>query len=252
MLVTDAIVLHAFDYRETSRILRLATRDAGVQSVIARGARRPGVKFSAALDLLVEGVAHVALSPSRDLHTLAQFDVVRARVGLASSWRRFVVANALGEIVLRCGGGDANAALFESLSDALAAVERSGDSATAAGLAGAWALTADLGFAPSLDACATCAREFDVGEAVPFSHRAGGALCDGCARADPRARVIPQDARALIAAWATRQPAASSAGPTGPAARAHIRLLREFLEAHADGGTLRALALWEREERSPR
>jgi DNA repair protein RecO (recombination protein O) len=38
-LATDAIVLHAFDYRETSRIVRLATRDVGMVSVIARGAR---------------------------------------------------------------------------------------------------------------------------------------------------------------------------------------------------------------------
>ena len=40
LVETDAIVLHVFDYSETSRILRLATRDAGLQSVLARGARR--------------------------------------------------------------------------------------------------------------------------------------------------------------------------------------------------------------------
>jgi len=40
LLVTDAIVLHSFDYLESSRILRLLTREAGVRSVLARGARR--------------------------------------------------------------------------------------------------------------------------------------------------------------------------------------------------------------------
>ena len=39
LLVTDAIVLHSADYLESSRIFRLATREAGVQSVLARGAR---------------------------------------------------------------------------------------------------------------------------------------------------------------------------------------------------------------------
>ena len=38
LVVTEAIVLHAFDYLESSRILRLVTRDAGVRSVLARGA----------------------------------------------------------------------------------------------------------------------------------------------------------------------------------------------------------------------
>ena len=40
LLVTDAIVLHAFDYLESSRIIRLLTREAGVQSALARGARK--------------------------------------------------------------------------------------------------------------------------------------------------------------------------------------------------------------------
>ena len=31
---TDAVVLHVFDYLETSRIFRLATREAGIQTVI--------------------------------------------------------------------------------------------------------------------------------------------------------------------------------------------------------------------------
>ena len=55
LVETDAIVLHAFDYSETSRILRLATRDAGVQSVLARGARRYRSKVGTAVDLFAQG-----------------------------------------------------------------------------------------------------------------------------------------------------------------------------------------------------
>ena len=50
-LVTEAIVLHAFDYLETSRIIRLMTREAGVQSVLARGARNSRKRFGNAGDL---------------------------------------------------------------------------------------------------------------------------------------------------------------------------------------------------------
>ena len=35
--MTDALVLHLFDYLESSRIVRVATRELGVQSVLARG-----------------------------------------------------------------------------------------------------------------------------------------------------------------------------------------------------------------------
>ena len=46
---TDAVVLHAFDYGETSRIVRLLTRQHGVIGVMARGARRPTSAFGSTL-----------------------------------------------------------------------------------------------------------------------------------------------------------------------------------------------------------
>ena len=61
MIQTEAIVLHGFDYRETSRIVRLATREADVVSVIARGAKRPKNRFGHELDLFTSGTAQLAL-----------------------------------------------------------------------------------------------------------------------------------------------------------------------------------------------
>ena len=57
LVATEAIILHAFDYSETSRILRLATRDVGVISALARGARRSRTRFGTALDLFAQGPA---------------------------------------------------------------------------------------------------------------------------------------------------------------------------------------------------
>ena len=56
LLTTDAVVLHSFDYLETSRIFRFATRDAGVISVLARGARTSKRRFGTALDLFASGI----------------------------------------------------------------------------------------------------------------------------------------------------------------------------------------------------
>ena len=75
LLVTEAIVLHAFDYLESSRIIRLLTRDAGVQSVLARGARRSRGRDGSALDLFAEGSAQIYIKPNRDLHNLGGFEL---------------------------------------------------------------------------------------------------------------------------------------------------------------------------------
>src|SRR5690242_7735522 len=112
LVSSEAIVLHVFDYSETSRILRLATRDAGIVSVLARGARRAKSRFGSALDLFAQGVAQLYLKDGRDLQTMSAFDVTRARPALGTDLGRFAGASVIAELVLRFGSGDESAELF--------------------------------------------------------------------------------------------------------------------------------------------
>ena len=63
-VATPAIILATLRYGETSKIVRLATRDLGVQSAIAKGASRPKSKFGAALQAHHAGTAPVLLQVS--------------------------------------------------------------------------------------------------------------------------------------------------------------------------------------------
>src|SRR6476661_6070254 len=239
LVETDAIVLHVFDYSETSRILRLATRDAGLQSVLARGAGGSQSRFGSALDLLAEGAAQLHLKDGRDLQTLSAFDVTRSRAELGEDMGRFAGASALAELVLRFSGADdVSVALFGVLADALDRLAAAQDEeASEATLSGAWRLVAELGFAPTIDSCAACHAPIEVEGELPFSHTAGGVLCARCARLYPGGRKLPREARRALASW--------SAGLReiecdARSAKAHQRLLREFLQQHlADGRPLR-------------
>ncbi len=243
LLATDAIVLHAFDYLESSRILRLATRDAGVQSVIARGARRSRARFSV-LDLFAGGTAELHVRQGRELQTLAAFDIVLARSALATDLGRFAAAAAVAELVLRFGTGEASSELFDALGAALDAVAvASPDAASEAGLAGVWRVVAVMGFAPSTSVCAACHRPLHPDATLAFSHEAGGTLCPACTRLDPARRTLPPAARARIATWL-------DGGRTAVLAqaevRAHQRLVHEFVRHHlADGRPLHAFEAWE-------
>ena len=91
LVSTDAIILHAFDYLESSRILRMLTRDAGVRSVVAKGLRKSARRFGGGVDLFARGTAHLYTKPGRDLDTLAGFDDLRVRMSLerwAEAWER--------------------------------------------------------------------------------------------------------------------------------------------------------------------
>ena len=245
-LRTDALVLHAFDYLETSRIIRIATRDVGVQSVLARGARRSRTRYGSALDLFASGVAEIATKPGRELHTLVSFDVQRARPALADDLGRFTGASALAELALRFCGEDSHPALFDTLVESLDALHGAAPSETVdVSLGCAWRIVGELGFAPSLDRCSSCERAVGPVEVVSFSHRAGGVLCADCARLEPVHRSLPATARAALGSWlGGDNPPALGDGER----RAHQRLLREFLREHlADGRPLRAFDVWENE-----
>lgn len=249
LLVTDAVVLHLFDYLETSRILRLATRDGGIQSVVAKGARRPRSRYGSALDLFAQGTASIHTRPGRDLQTLASFDVTRSRSELGDDLDRFTAASAISELALRFGGEDASASLYDAIVDALDAIAGAPlgapEGARTAALAGAWRLISEMGFAPALDICGSCHDGLAPDETVTFSHPAGGALCARCSGLRAGARTLPPAARDTLRGWLSGEQSPLSGLAES---RAHQRLLREFVGEHlGDGRELRAFGVWERE-----
>lgn len=248
LVVTPAIVLHGFPYLESSRVLRLLTREAGVQSVIAKGARRTRARVGSGVDLFAEGEAQIYVKPSRDLHTLGAFDVTRARTGLALDVARFAAASAIAELALRLVGADPHPETYDGVVATLdelasASVERTG----AIALAGAWRLVASVGFMPTLEHCASCHAELSADEDVAFSNPSGGALCARCARLAGSGRRLPAGARATLRDWIAAGNEADVTLAIEPLElRAHQRLLREFVREHlADDRPLRAFAAWE-------
>jgi DNA repair protein RecO (recombination protein O) len=246
LLATDAIVLHAFDYLESSRIIRLLTREAGVQSALARGARKSRGRYGTALDLFAEGSAQLYIKPNRELHNLSGFEISRSRGGLAEDVGRFTAASTVAELALRFAGEEANEQLYETVSDALDRIVISPPERTIEdGLAACWRVVSVLGFTPELSSCALCHTPLRDADDATFSHASGGIVCPSCSRLAPSGRRIPSSARTAIRNWLET---GESAPLADAEARSHQRLLREFLGAHlGDDRPLRAFAVWEHE-----
>jgi DNA repair protein RecO (recombination protein O) len=253
LLVTEAIVLHSLDYLDSSRIYRLATRDTGVQSVLARGARNSRVRFGSAMGLFVGGVAHISVRGSSDLQTLNAFDISVSRAGLAADYDRFLGASVIAELVLRFATSETSEELFDTLTDALSAIEHApSGNVRSTTLQAAWRIVAAMGFSPAFDICASCHAEIPADADAIFSHREGGILCDRCARERGKTagRRLPATARRLLSEWI--EGGAEFAGPLSESElRAHTRLLREFVVEHLGGGDdkpLKAFAMWEHDQ----
>lgn len=245
-LTTDAIVLHAFDYLETSRIVRLLTRDAGVVSVLARGASRSRARYGSGLDLYAEGIAQISIKPQRELHNLNSLEVVHSRAGIAGEIGRFTAAAVISELIMRFVGEESGSHLFDVASHLFDAIAEAPEAETIqTGVAGAWRLIAALGLSPALDVCASCHSDIPAGSDALFSHRAGGVLCSKCGALASASRRLPASARSAINSWLETE---RTIQLTQPEQRAHQRLLREFVQEHlGEDRPLRAFHVWERE-----
>jgi DNA repair protein RecO (recombination protein O) len=241
-IITPALILGTIRYGETSRIVRLATREAGVQSAIAKGALRPRSRFGASLQLLSEGMAHLIPSRSSELHTLAAFDVQLLHREVAGDLSRFAAANALAETAARFVPPMANPELYDELCHALAVLGQApAEAIEVVGLRVLWQLITSLGLGPAVDACARDAAMLPEGP-VAFSLREGGLLCAACARFGSTTTLGGEDRADLIALMdgSSELPLLSPIQ-----AAAHRRLLLRWIREHLEEGPLPALEAWQ-------
>jgi DNA repair protein RecO (recombination protein O) len=240
-------VLRAYRYSETSKVVRLATRDLGVQSAIAKGALRPRSRFGAGLELLSEGTAELYVRDGRELQTLAAFDLVSLRRELAGDLGRFAGAAALAEAMLRMAPAaplvPAYDALLAGLDGLIAAPQADVDAAAVRAL---WRLLAVLGFEPALGACVRDNSSVNGDRPVTFSAGEGGVLCERCAAGSsgPQTRLRAADFRDLVV---LNNPAAPLPALDASHAAAHRRLVARFARHHSgEPDRLPALEIWER------
>jgi DNA repair protein RecO (recombination protein O) len=185
LVTTLATILKTYEYSETSKILRLLTRDHGLCSVIAKGARRPKSRFGGLLEPFTDGVATFYSREGRELHTLSVFELRRERQALGRELMRYAGAGLLTEIALRCAPAAPDKELFGQLGRGLdRLLEERGDLETAM-LEETWKLIVHLGFAPNTERCSLCGRAVTTGERIQFDLTGGGIICGRC---QPQAR----------------------------------------------------------------
>ncbi len=245
LVSTPAIILATSRFSETSKVVRLATRDHGVQSALAKGALRPRSRFGAAIQVLSSGQAQLLLSDRKDLHTLTAFDLTHLPALLTREIPRFATAAVLAEVMLRFSPPEPHPEGFAILAEGLRKLEVVPvDHLAAESLRAIWLLVGALGFSPALERCARDGRPLPEG-ALPFSAAEGGGLCAECALGT-EAPQLPLDAReALLVLLDADAPLPALDARN---AAAHRRLLVRYIQYHlAEGAILPALGFWQTE-----
>lgn len=243
LVTTPAVILHVMPYGDTSKILRLLTRDLGLVSAIARGARRARSPTGPRLDLFALGEAWLRVREGRELSPLQAFETDDANPALAHDVARFAAASAVAELALKCAPAEPHPAAFAAVAGALAALAAAAaEDVEATALAAGWAVVVALGFSPSLDRCVACGTP--VEGTIHFSAALGGALCAAHRGvAGGVAKLVPEDREALAALVAGLLPE-SRLDPRHAAS--HRRLLLAFIRHHlAEDRPLPAMTFWD-------
>ena len=230
IVTTPATILKTYAYSETSKILRLLTRDRGLCSVIAKGARRPKSRFGGMLEPFTDGVATYYARVGKDLHTLSAFELSRERQSLGRQLVRFAGAGLVTEIALRFASPAADERLFAQLRQALdRMVVESGD-LEAAILEEVWQLVTCLGFAPSIESCGSCGNPVPAGADSYFDLSEGVLVCQDCRRMLARSalRELPSRGREELTALLRGRPENGRLRTS----RLQRSLLRDFIAFH--------------------
>ncbi len=243
-ITTPAIIVGSLRYGDTSKIVRMVTRDLGVRSALAKGALRPRSRFGASLQLLSEGVAHLYLKDSRDLQTLSAFDLTQLHAGLTGDLPRFAAATAMGEVAWRFSPAEPHPDSYDLLSGALSMLESApGEAVEVLGLRMLWRLVSVLGFAPALDRCARDGTPLPGGEPLRFHAAEGGGLCARCSDGHEVTLLSPADRTDLETLVSAR---ADLPTLDDRHAASHRRLFARFLRYHlAEGAAMPGIAFWE-------
>jgi DNA repair protein RecO (recombination protein O) len=191
------VVLRKLDYGEADRIYTLLTREHGKVGAIAKGVRRSTSRLASALELF--SLVDVQLAKGRSLDVVTQ--VVRLPgPRIDADVERTAHAGLIAELADRVSEErHPEEGLFELTVMALQdlAVEPEPRRASAYFIVVALKL---LGYAPQLQACASCARPLPEAAAA-FSPAAGGFLCVDCA--EPGMHPVPVPALKVLRVMAT-------------------------------------------------
>jgi len=233
---TRAVVLRAYDYGDSSRIVRLYTEAHGLLSVVARGVRGRSGKGTTAISTFATGELTAYVKPNRDLHTMKDFVCRHGRDALASDVLRFAGASAAVELVLVHAEQEPHADLFLALEetlDRLASVSRS--LLPAAILSGLWSIIRAFGFSPELDGCIRCGEPIGPDEIGRFDFAAGGMRCSSCSEGAAGPRLGPI-ARAQVGALLE-----GGLPEDLGFSRRHLALVSDFVAYHVASKPLKSL-----------
>ncbi len=158
---TEAVVLHSFNYGDTSKIVTVYSRKYGKIKVVAKGTRNPkSNKFGSSLELMTYSSIVLYKKEHKDLHLLSKSEIVFPFNRMQDDSEKIFTGLALIELVsMVMHDEEENERIFSLLVESLQTIDQSSKNTTNVLLTFFLKMFQQFGFGLSIDACSTCARK---------------------------------------------------------------------------------------------
>lgn len=175
----EGIVISDIDYKESSKIINVLTKDDGIVGIIARGTKRVKSNLSSVSTKLTYGYFHVKYKEN-GLSTLIEVDVIDRFRNIMLNIGKMSYSLYLLELSQQVYKHDNNREIYNLLIASLKKINEGYDYQVIANIFELKMLDF-LGIRPVVDECVNCGSKTDI---VTISSYRGGYLCKNCAHGE--------------------------------------------------------------------
>jgi len=193
---TEGIVLKTFDFRETSRIATIFTKDHGKIKGVFKGIRKDRKKFGTSLDRFTVNDIVYYWHATSELHLVGQCDLKQFFFPIRKNMRRTLAAVYALELVDSVMPlEEENKKVYQLMLNYFSGLEEIKDINKLVHIFQVKILHLS-GFRPHLDDCLVCQKH--IAGKAKFSMKLGGLICSNCLENDHSAHAITKGAIASL------------------------------------------------------
>lgn len=172
---SEGLVLRTRPFRESSKIVAVLSRKSGRVDFLARGARKPGTRFGAALEMGTQAEFIYYERENVNLWMLSSADILASHQSVREDAESLPVLAKIVKLLMHVSHpGEANISLYNLTLAVLNALEVNAPAPFLYDLF-LWRAVAAIGFPPRIDeGCIVCGGK----DAARFSVPQGGYVCD--------------------------------------------------------------------------
>ena len=171
----EGIIVSIVDYKESSKILNIFTKDEGIIGVMARGCKKVKSNISATSNILTYGYFHLNVN-NKGMANLIEVDVINNFKVIRKNFVKTNYAIFLLELASQVYKNDRDNSIYELLISGLVKINEDYDENIITSII-ELKLLYYLGIRPIVDKCVSCGSSDNI---VTISSYKGGYLCKNC------------------------------------------------------------------------